>query len=263
MTIYDEPDLYCAAFDWPLESEVAWLLDRFPLAKTVLEPFCGNARYAPYFAARGLTYVGFGNCHAMLARAPRADRITVFHADARDFTIPHAPPDGFDLAWCPINSLSHLTSGPDIISHLRCVRRHLATNGCYVVELDPVNHHGPWNDPPGTENVWSFDQPDGTTVSASWKRLRCDLHARLGTEQSTFWRTRANQVLAEVSQTHHMRMWTCHDLRRIPADAGFSIDDRAVIHKDLTPGPDTTLAPQLENTGLNYFFFLRPTSPDR
>jgi len=260
MGIYDEADLYCAAFDRSLDAEVDWLLERFPEARSVLEPFCGNARYGPVFAARGLEYVGFDNSQAMLARAPSGERITVLRADAARFEIPQTPTGGFDLAWCPINSLSHLTDEPDIITHLRCAGRHLAPGGCYVVELDPVRCDGPWEDPPGTENVWTFEQADGTTVSASWKRERCDLAARIGTERSTFRRKRGEEVLAEITQTHRMRMWTCEDLRRIPAEAGFSVDERVIIHKDDPPGPETRLSPGLENSGLNYYFFLQPVA---
>ncbi len=117
--VYDEADLYCDAFSWSVEEEIDWLLRQHPKTGSVLEPFCGHARYAPGFASRGVAYVGFDIADSMLAKAPGGEGITVLRADARDFRIPHAPPRGFDLAWCPVNSLAHLTHEPDIIAHLR------------------------------------------------------------------------------------------------------------------------------------------------
>ena len=95
MDVYDEADLYCAAFTWSLDEEVAWLLGRHPKARSVLEPFCGHARYGPAFASRGGAYVGIDLAEPMLARAPRGKDITVVRADARDFTIAETPPGGF------------------------------------------------------------------------------------------------------------------------------------------------------------------------
>ena len=259
MDIYDEAELYSAAFDWPLDEEVDWLLELFPEARSVLEPFCGNARYAPLFAARGLIYVGFDLSEAMLGRAPAGERTTVLRADARSFEIPQVPRGGFDLAWCPINSLSHLTEERDVLSHLRCIRRHLAPHGCYVIEIDPCRHDGPWMDPAGTENVWMFQQPDGSEVHACWKREHCDLAASTFTDRVSFRRMRGERVIAEVSQHFTMRMWSCDDLARLPAQAGLSLDGRAFVHTDYAPGPEVRVSSALENTGLNYLFFLRPT----
>ena len=56
MDLYTEAELYCAAFDWPVDAEVDWVLSHVPHAKSVLEPMCGNARYGPVFVERGLTF---------------------------------------------------------------------------------------------------------------------------------------------------------------------------------------------------------------
>jgi hypothetical protein len=259
VTIYDEADLYCAAFSWSLDEEVGWLLGRYPEARSVLEPFCGHARYGPAFASRGVAYVGFDLAEPMLAQAPAGKDITVVRADARDFRIAQTPPGGFDLAWCPVNSLSHLVTEPDIVSHLRCVRRHLEAGGVYVVELSLVCHDGPWQDPAGMENAWAVPQPDGTTVHAAWRRLDCDLAARTCTERASFRRERDGTVISEVSTVFTMRIWSCADLVAVAGTAGFDVADRAIVHKDFEPGPDVDLSPELENSGLNYYFCLTPS----
>jgi SAM-dependent methyltransferase len=259
VNVYDEADLYCAAFTWSLDEEVGWLLGQYPQARSVLEPFCGHARYGPAFASRGVAYVGFDLAEPMLARAPSGEDITVVRADARDFTIEEKPSGGFDLAWCPVNSFSHLLTEPDVVAHLQCVRRHLNPEGAYVLELALVHHDGPWQDPPGRENTWSVPQFDGSTVYAEWKRLDCDLSTRSCTERATFRRERNGHVISEVAQVFTMRTWSCEDLVRIGAEAGFDVADRAVAHQDFAPGPAVKLSPELENNGLNYYFFLTPS----
>jgi hypothetical protein len=245
MDIYEEADLYCAAFDWPsfLEEEVDWLLERYPEARSVLEPFCGQARYARAFAARGITYVGFDLAESMLARAPCGEKITVVSADARSFSIEVNPPGGFDLAWCPINSLSHMTTDQEAAAHLQCVRRHLNENGAYVVELSLTDHDGEWKDPPGVEHAWTTPMPDGSNVQATWLRLRCNRKNRTCTERAT-------------SQLFTMRMWTCDSIARVAQSAGFDVADQVVVHEKSTPWPTVPLSDELHNTGSNYYFFL-------
>ena len=263
MSIYDEADLYCAAFTWSLDEEVDWLLGKYPQARSVLEPFCGHARYGPAFASRGVAYVGIDLAEPMLARVPKGEGITVLCADARDFTIAETPPGGFDLGWCPVNSFSHLVTEPDIVAHLECMRRHLKPGGAYVLELALVHHDGPWQDPPDRENTWSVPQFDGTTVHAQWQRLDCDLTSRTCTERATFRRERDGHVISEVSEVLTMRTWSGSELVRVATEAEFDVADHVVAHQGFEPGPTVKLSPELENDGLNYYLFLTPSREDQ
>ena len=61
MDLYTQSDLYCAAFDYPVNEDVRWAVDTCRLLmgripRTVLEPMCGNARYAADFIGHGLHY---------------------------------------------------------------------------------------------------------------------------------------------------------------------------------------------------------------
>ncbi len=71
-SVYDQAELYCIAFGWPVDDEVDWLLGRCPGARSVLEPCCGQARFAAAFVERGLAYFGVDRSEGMLARAPAA-----------------------------------------------------------------------------------------------------------------------------------------------------------------------------------------------
>ncbi|MHC4991863.1 MAG: class I SAM-dependent methyltransferase [Planctomycetota bacterium] len=136
--VYDEASLYCAAFAGPVEDELDWLLAMFPSVRSVVEPFCGQARFAESFRRRGLAYFGVDRNPAMLALAPRGTGITLVRSNVTDFDLGRR----VDLAWCPINSLCHLDREPDIASHLACVRRHLDRGSAYVIEIGLVSPTG-------------------------------------------------------------------------------------------------------------------------
>src|SRR5438552_2284438 len=219
--VYDQADLYCAAFDWPLRGEVEWLMEQTGPVNSVLEPFCGHARYGPHFAARGAEYCGFDRSPAMLQRARLLPGMSVLQADAVDFSLPDRM---IDLGWCPINSLAHLIDESDIVSHLRAMRNHLSRGGLYVVELELVNFHGDWPNALSAKSSWSVPQADGSIVHANWNRRRCDRAGRRCREVAHLWRCEGDRVVQEVTTNYTMRMWTADDLRSIAERAGFAID---------------------------------------
>jgi len=56
----DDAELYDIAFDWDVEEEVDWLLERLgPGCTSVLEPGCGTGRMVVAFARRGIEVLGF------------------------------------------------------------------------------------------------------------------------------------------------------------------------------------------------------------
>jgi hypothetical protein len=109
------------------------------------------------------------------------------------------------------------------------------------------------------ENTWSVSQADGSTVHAEWLRLDCDQTTRSCTERASFRLERDGKVIREVSTVFTMRMWSCADLVRIAHGAGFAVAPRAVVHRGFRPGPSVELSPELENSGLNYYFLLTPS----
>jgi SAM-dependent methyltransferase len=252
--IYDEADLYSAAFRWPVEEEVDWLLAQAGQPTSVLEPFCGNARYATAFRARGVSYTGIDLSCEMLSRAPVGSGIRVVRADARTFELPG---ERFPLAWCPVNSIRHLAEEAGVVAHLRSVRRHLAPGGALVLELELVNRDGPWTEPDPTSGVWSEPQPDGSVVHAVWRRESCSLPMRIALERATFRREIGGRVVQSVEHLYRMRIWTHDDLLSFAAATGLRV---ARIHRHLGPGdrPEVPLSPALENTGVNSYVWLTP-----
>lgn len=253
--VYAEADLYVAAFDWPLDAEVDWLLGECGEVRAVLEPFCGNARYGPVFTARGVEYWGLDRSSAMLQRAPAAPGMRLQRGDASDFSIVDGPPRGFDLAWCPINSIRHLLTDREIQGHLRCVRRHMRAGARYVVELDLFAPQRPAAGTPD-RGIWSMDRGDGSVVHASWLRESVDAARMMCSERATIQLTRHGRVVRQLSHVYTMRLWRVDEVMRFASISGFEVE--RVHRSEASAGwPRMELSADLDSTDWNYQFFLR------
>ncbi len=250
---YSRPELYAAAFSWPVHTEVEGLLAEAGNPDSVLEPFCGQARYAKAFAEHGVHYTGVDIEPAMLALAPSGDGITLVEADVRTFAIPGLQAG---LAYTPVNSFCHLLSEEDVVAHLQSVAAHLAPGALYAVELELVNHDGRWTDGDDGKGSWEMEQEDGSVVTASVERTDCDFAARTCVEHALFRRLRDGEEIDRLEYDVTMRMWTAADLPRVLADAGWQVD-RIVANLLARERMHLDLSEDLENAGSNATFFLK------
>ncbi|MCH2133125.1 MAG: class I SAM-dependent methyltransferase [Phycisphaerales bacterium] len=254
--VYGEADLYCAAFDEPVEQEVQWvigecerLLGRSPNA--VLEPMCGNARYGKAFADRGVRYHGVDASEEMLKRATLHDDVTTSRGDVRKFDVPRGP---YDIAWCPINSIRHLPTPSDLVQHLQCVRRHVSDDGLYLVETDLQDQDGSLEDVP--EYHWSMPQPDGSTVLAWWGAERADLATRRVWEYGRFERHVDGECVNRSESRYEMLMTRAEDWTELAAAGGFTVEQ--VVRRDAGGARSVVeLSPDLENIDERILLFLR------
>ncbi|MEM9380936.1 MAG: class I SAM-dependent methyltransferase [Planctomycetota bacterium] len=253
MGIYSDPDLYCVAFPPPTDEEVRRVLGAVAEPpETFLEPMCGHARAAEAVFARGVRYVGFDVSPEMVARAPRRDGITTAVADARDFDLSAELPEGFDVAWCPVNSLAHLANREDVVRHLEAMRRHAHDGSAYLVELEIYDRAG------STEDAsWSVPHPGGGVVEASWTCGACDLAARTREETGAFRHVVGGEVVAERRERFSMRMWTYADLVELPREAGWRLDPVCWLHVPGGAGRRAAVGRHVENSGCNWTFTLR------
>ena len=253
--VYDEAELYCIAFSWPVDEEVDWLLALAPGATSVLEPCCGQARFAEAFVERGIAYYGVDRCRPMLDRAPSGPKITLLESDVTSFDLGRR----VDLAWCPINSLCHLAREDDVIAHLECVHRHLEPDAAYVIEVELLHHDGIWREGPADRSSWTVPSGDGTHVEATVWRESCDLAARTCVEHARYRQMRGGEVLRESSERFVMRMWTYEDLLAITRRTGFTVEHVFTNH-GRRGRPEVPMAPTLENDGDNHYYVLRRRS---
>ena len=126
-----------------------------------LELCVGSGRVALHLARAGLDVVGIDASPQMLARlhaklsAATAAHVRTVEADVRDFDLG----ERFDLVYCALNSFELLPTTGDQIAALRCVARHLAPGGAYVMQLrSPV--HADWGaDPAPLVLEWTRRDP--------------------------------------------------------------------------------------------------------
>ncbi|MEM1449897.1 MAG: class I SAM-dependent methyltransferase [Planctomycetota bacterium] len=201
---------------------------------------------------RGVRYVGIDASPEMVARAPERDGITAVVADVRDFDLGEELPGGFDVAWCPVNSLAHLSSTGDVVSHLEAMRRHAHGGSAYLVELEIYDREG------STEDAsWSVPHPGGGFVEASWTCGACDRAARTREETGAFRHVVEGEVVAESVERFSMRMWTFGDLVELPREAGWRLDPVCWLNEPGGPGRRAAVGRHVENSGRNWTFALR------
>jgi SAM-dependent methyltransferase len=233
--IYDEPDLYAAACAYRnVTADVTALLrwwDAFgtgaEVPSAVLELAAGPAEHARALAARGadVTALDMNPAMCAFARAQAADaglRLTVVEADMRDFRLAGQAKSGraqFDLAIIMLNSLCHLMTLDELVSHLESVAVHLRDGGLYVVELaHPADF---FCTEPSTSSEWATDI-EGGKVTVRWggRRDRIDPVTQVTREHVTVTYTPANGAVRTITDVVPNRFWTATEFQAAVLLAG-------------------------------------------
>lgn len=192
----DLADLYDVVFEWDIESEADWLVERLGAGcRTVLEPGCGAGRMFEPLVRRGLTVTGIDSSPAMVARArARGTGATVVLADMTSFDV-----GVFEGAVCPINTLGHL-SHEELAAHLEAMGRALEPGARYLVQLA-------LDASVGDASRWEITR-DGWRVRATWTVESRD--ADRGTElHRSIFEVLDGPRAGEVHEHEHaMSYWT-------------------------------------------------------
>ena len=194
----DDAELYDIAFDWDIEEEVDWLVERLGRPSSVLEPGCGSGRMLAAFLDRGVDVAGIDVSPRMveLARRRVGGRGAVAVADMTDFDLGRA----FDGAVCPINTLLHLTP-EQLAQHLRCVARHTSR---YLVQVGLIEPEGR---EPFAGSHWEAQRGE-TKLKVDWVDEELDAGRRVSRQRSrieVLAGPRAGDVIEEI---HEMTAWT-------------------------------------------------------
>lgn len=171
--VYDKPLVYDIAFgyrDFRKEVDVlqAWCrrASRPDRPQSVIELASGPADHALELARRGVRATALDLSPAMCAyarekAAARSVSIDVHCGDMIDFSIGAR----FDLAIIMIASACHIYTLDAFVRHLRCVARHLAPMGAYILEM---THPGDiLTCTPRVKTSWT-ESRDGLEVETHW-----------------------------------------------------------------------------------------------
>ena len=190
--------LYDAAFDWDVGGEVSTIGYLSGISEgRVLEPMCGSGRMLRAFSTLGFETIGVDASAEMLALAAthyqqHGFQGTWLQADVTEFDLDEA----CHLAVCPINSLAHLGTEAQMLSHLNTMSRNLYEGASYWVQLD-------LKDPSdvGASEEWEFEY-QGETLISQWACTGC--HSGTETHVSRF-------VFPDgrvIEDDYEMKVWT-------------------------------------------------------
>ena len=202
-----EAALYDLAFDWDVDDEVDWLLERLgPDCSPVLEPACGSGRMLAAFARRGIRAVGLDLSPQMLAIAeeqlqPFGGLVRAVRADMARFNLGAE----FGGAVCPIDSLALLTDESDAVAHLACVAAHLRPGSRYLVQLELRTLDDPWRGVEGSD--WEAER-NGVRVHVGWEVESIDLDAGLETHRSRIEILAGPEAGRVHEERHVVAAWT-------------------------------------------------------
>ena len=189
-------DLYDTVFEWDIESEADWIVDRLGAnCRAVLEPGCGSGRMFAALEQRGLAVTGIDLSPEMVALArARGTNATVVLADMIDFDL-----GVFDGAICPINTLGHL-SHRELATHLDTMSRALVPGARYLVQLAV-------DSPVGEASRWDVER-DGQHIRATWSVESRDVNTGVELHRSVFEVVAGPRAGEVHEQVHEMSFWT-------------------------------------------------------
>jgi SAM-dependent methyltransferase len=195
-----DAELYDIAFDWDIEEEVTWILERLA-ASSVLEPGCGPGRMLAALAQRGVAVTGVDISPEMvaLARARLGDGAAVELADMTDFDLGRT----FGGAVSPINTLLHL-SPEELHRHLVCVARHLDPGGVYLVQVGLAI---PDAEEEFAGSHWEASRGE-TSLRVSWTDEEMDFGAGRSLQRSRIEVVAGPRAGDVVEELHEMTLWT-------------------------------------------------------
>jgi SAM-dependent methyltransferase len=244
--------VYDAAFDWDIEDEVDWLIERLGEGvETILEPACGSGRMFPPFAKRGITVFGVDMSEDMLARAetrmaahglpaPRT-----FRSDIRDFDLGGT----CDGAICPINSLAYLLTEEELLRHLACVARHLRKGGKYMAQVDLrwlAGYAAPHEPDTGR---WEVEHERGR-IRVDWIGREYDPKTRIEIQVSRFEFLDGRDEGKVIEEEHPQRLWDWKSWSELIGDSPFT---QVAAYDGRTDGwPEVTLDDSIEDRLLTW-----------
>jgi SAM-dependent methyltransferase len=195
-------DLYDIAFDWDLDEEAVWLVERLGAdCRSVLEPGCGSGRMLEALRRHGLEFVGLDNSPAMVELAARRVGGDVALADIADFDLGRV----LDGAVCPINTLAHL-SPAELVRHLECMGRHLRPGGRYLVQLALRSES---TSSPERPSRWETER-GGTRLRVTWQTVEIDLEEAVERQLSRIEVLDGDRAGEVVEEEHRVTAWSPH-----------------------------------------------------
>jgi SAM-dependent methyltransferase len=206
----------------------------------VVELACGTGRFIVPLARQGHDVIGLDSSGAMLAEA-RAKSTALdlsprlVEGDMRDFALDVSA----SLVFIAGNSLCHLLTNDDVDACFTSVRRHLASDGRFLIDVFVPEATLLARSPEGRFEYGDYEHPDGGRVEVTYS-VRYDKIAQIN--DVTLFGRHGNDAEENLG-TLRMRMFFPQELRALLLHHGFRIEN---MFGDFRRTPlDTTAAKQV------------------
>lgn len=219
--LYALPEVYDIAFSWDLSEEIGFFKQvfeehvPFPVRR-ILEPACGTGRFLRTLPAHGFQITGYDINPTMLRYAQSSISAAGCEGSVQTLLanmVSADVPGEFDAAFISINSIGHLHSDEDIVSHLKATGSSLREGGIYIVHLN-FAHEGKL--PSG--DCWTMGR-DCVSVKTWWRILSEDREARLSYQVGSFEVERDGRI-ERFDDRHTLRLWLFSDLECLVHQSG-------------------------------------------
>ena len=195
---------------------------------TVLELGCGTGRVLIPTARAGIHITGLDGsermldvCRRKLAQEPGdvQSRVALVSADMRNFDLGRR----FKLVTVPFRPFQHLLTTNDQLACLACIRRHLADDGRFVLDVfnPDVSKLIPGDE--GDEEP-PFEMPDGRTVVRRNKVESVDEDRQLLDAQLIYYVTHPDGREERLVDAFPFRYFFQDEMESLLASAGFQIE---------------------------------------
>ncbi|MDQ3854984.1 MAG: class I SAM-dependent methyltransferase [Chloroflexota bacterium] len=193
------------------------------LGGPILELGCGTGRVLGPLLGAGYSVTGVDSSEAMLDRAreklgARAEWLRLVHTDLA--TLDGLDDETYKLAYCALNTWSHLHDLDEALRALRAVRRVLLPAGLLVLDLEDPEAALPGRGELILAGVFS---QDGAVVTKQTARV---YEPATGTEQVTvIWDEVVEGSVRRTVSRSRMRPYRRAELEQLLARAGLSVVD--------------------------------------
>ena len=197
----------------------------------VLEVASGSGRVLIPTTRAGVSIVGLdasaemlATCRSSLQHEPEEvqERVTLVHADMRDFDLGRQ----FPLVTLPFRAFQHLLIVEDQIACLTCVRRHVADDGRFIVDLFNPSLEMLVNTEVGVEldPEPPFALPDGRTVERRMRMIQRNRLTQVNDNEFIYYVTRKSGEVQRIVHPFSMRNTFKFEMEHLLHRVGFVVE---------------------------------------
>ena len=221
--LYDDGRHYDLQTSKVVEDIPFYLHQARKYGEPVLELMCGTGRITIPMAEQGIRITGLDVSEPMLSQA-RKKAVTKgvcvewVQADCREFKLSKK----FKLIFFPFNSITHLHDLESIEGCFSCVRRHLAREGRFIIDVFVPSMRILTRDPSKRYPVAEYPDPDGKGTVTITESNVYDSVAQINRIKWYYSIERGKELIKE----NNMRMFFPQELEALLKYNGFMIEKK-------------------------------------